>query len=213
MDDHLSLVFDQLIRKRRSIRRYRPESPPEALIEQMVQCACLSPSPSNTHPVRFVNIRSQSIQNEMRARIEAGKEHFLSAAAHQENWKQMRNLINTYFRYSVWMFTAPVIMAVGVTKESTGFSRRLFEAGLLDQYDFKDPDITTGLSLSAFILKGETLGLGTCILTAPLVFMHRVQGMPGVADLYIRCFVTVGFPDEIPAPVERKTPAEIYRAV
>jgi hypothetical protein len=35
-----------------------------------------------------------------------------------------------------------------------------------------DLDISIGLSLMAFVLKGESIGLGSCILTAPLVFIE-----------------------------------------
>ena len=33
-------------------------------------------------------------------------------------------------------------------------------------------DIAVGLALKGYLLKGEELGLGSCILTAPLIFIQ-----------------------------------------
>jgi hypothetical protein len=71
-----------------------------------------------------------------------------------------------------------------------------------------------GLALKGFILKGQELGLGTCILTAPLIFISnisKVEEILGLENTRIKCFVTVGFPDEVPPVIERKTVAEIYK--
>ncbi len=213
MNDQRSVFFDELIQNRRSIRKYKTDLPSKTIIEQVIQTACLAPSPSNTQPVRFVNIASQSIRDEMLLQMKEGRDRFLAAAEKCDNRKRLRNLINTYFRYSVWMFNAPVMLAAGVLKESSGFSKKLFETGLMESYDLKDPDITVGLSLSSVILKGESLGLGSCVLTAPLVFMQEKNVIPGVEDLSLRCFLIIGYPDEKPAPVERKTVRDIYSVV
>ncbi len=59
--------------------------------------------------------------------------------------------------------------------------------------------------MKGFILKGEELGLGACILTAPLVFMSEVEKILGAEDLDIRSLISVGFPDETPGPIKRKS--------
>ena len=191
MDDQQFEFFDELVQNRRSIRKYKSNVPPDTMIDQMIQAACLAPSPSNTQPVRFINIASQTIRDEMLLQMKEGRDRFLAVAEKCDSRKRLRNLINTYFRYSVWMFNSPVILAAGVLKESTGFSRKLYDAGLIQTHERKDQDITLGLSLSALILKCETLGLGSCVLTAPLVFMQEANVIPGVEDMNIRCFVTI----------------------
>ena len=55
--------------------------------------------------------------------------------------------------------------------------------------------------------------LGSCILTAPLVFMSDVEETIGTEDLNIRCLITVGFPDETPGSIRRKGVGEIYSEV
>lgn len=213
MDEDKGLSLDGLINRRRSIRRYKPAMPPEEWIRNMIHCALQAPSPSNTQPVRFVKIHSGKIRDRLRESMAAGRRHLLEALEKKGGRKKVKNLINTYYRFSEFMFRAPVFFAVGTIRSTTGFSQKLFEAGLLESYDTGGLDIALGLALKGFILKGEALGLGSCILTAPLVFMSEPDHMLGVNDLAVRCFITVGFPDETPPAVKRKSVSEIYMQV
>jgi nitroreductase len=62
-------------------------------------------------------------------------------------------------------------------------------------------------------LKGEELGLGSCILTAPLLFIQEPERILGLKGIEIKCFVTTGYPDEEPAYIKRKDITEIYRDI
>ena len=209
MDRDEIASLDALVTRRRSIRKYKPEIPPEEWIEMMIHCACQAPSPSNTQPVRFLKITSTRIKEDLHSSMVSGRLHFLKALEKSGGPKRLKNWINSYYRFSEFMFKAPSLFAAGTAKSTTGFSRKLFEAGLLERYDRKDLDITLGLALKGFILKGEALGLGSCILTAPLVFIYDVEKILGTEDVDIRCFITAGFPDEVPGPIERKSVEEV----
>jgi len=213
MDKKGLVSLDDLIDRRRSIRKYKSHKPPEEWIEMMIHCATRAPSPSNTQPVRFLKISSEKVKQELQENMISGCESFLRALEERGGPKRLKNWINSYYRFSEFMFRAPLLFAAGTVRSTTGFSRKLFEAGLLQKYDRKDLDVTLGLALKGFILKGEALGLGSCILTAPLVFITKVEEILGVEDLDIRCLITVGFPDEIPGAIERKSVKEIYREV
>lgn len=207
--------FDQLVEKRRSIRKYTPEIPAEELIFQMIACAGMAPSPSNIQPVRFIRIQSGNVKNLLQQRFTSGSEKLLERAKALKNGKRLRNLVSAYKRYSAFMFYAPVLFAVGVIKDGSGFSKKLLDAGLLKE-DFRretDLDISIGLALKGFILKGESIGLGSCILTAPLVFMDDMEAIIGLPDISVKCFVTTGYPDETPSYVEKKAVKEIYMEI
>jgi len=213
MDKDEITSLDELVTRRRSIRKYKSEMPSEEWIEMMIHCATQAPSPSNTQPVRFLKIRSKKIKEDLHDSMVSGRRHFLKSLEKSGGPKKLKNWINSYYRFSEFMFRAPLLFAAGTVKSTTGFSRTLFEAGLLERYDREDLDITLGLALKGFILKGEALGLGSCILTAPLVFISNLGKIIGTEDVDIRCFITVGFPDEVPGPIERKSVKEIYREV
>ncbi len=213
MADNTPSALDELIRKRRSIRKYKMELPLESDMERMLRAACYAPSPSNSQPVRFIEICSRPCKKQLEQEMGRKKEALLTAAEQCERPKRVKNIINTYYRYSEWMFSAPILLAAGVVKESSGFSGKLFEAGLLKAHESRDSEVSLGLALKGFILKAEDLGLGTCILTAPLVFAPDIAHILGVDDVEIRCLITVGYPDETPAPIVRKAVNEIYRKV
>jgi len=203
--------FDQLVRRRRSIRKYRPDMPPEAWIEEMIECAAMAPSPSNSQPVRFVRIVSAPIRSALQQAMAGGLQRLLTAWEERGLSKRLKTRIQVYGRFADFMFEAPALFAVGVAPHA-GFAGSLVEAGLIEKDDRSaaDMDISTGLSLKGFILKAQSLGLGTCILTAPLVFMPDAGKILGLEEIQLRCFVSAGFPGEIPPAVDRKKVSEIY---
>jgi nitroreductase len=207
--------FDQLIENRRSIRKYKPEIPLEEAIMKMIACAAMAPSPSNSQPVRFVRIQSKAIKVNLQKSLESGYQKFLGLLEGKKNIKPLRNRINVYKRFSDFIFSAPIIFAVGTIKDFSGFSKILNKAGILEE-DLRahtDLDISVGLALKGFILKGEAMGIGSCIVSAPLVFIENIESSLGLSDISVRCFVTVGYPDETPSHVEKKDSQEIYREI
>jgi nitroreductase len=209
------ISFDQLIAGRRSIRRYKTIIPSEDQVMQMIACAAMAPSPSNSRPVRFIRILSGTVNTALQESLEAGYHKILGSIEGEKNKKRLRNRIHVYKRYSDFIFTAPVLMAVGVVDDYSGFSKILNQAGILEK-DFRafiDLDISVGLALKGFILKAETLGIGTCIVSAPLVFIENIEAILGLTGISIRCLLTLGYPDEIPSHIERKNAKEIYQVI
>ncbi len=207
-----SRLLDSLLADRRSIRKYRETMPPEAHIEKMVESAAHAPSPSNSQPVRFVRIASAPARKKLFRAMEKGKETLLERLGDKKGVKRVKNAVNVYWRFSEFMFSAPLLFAVGTVTARNGFSKRLLDAGLLEEdlRSRRDNDITAGLALKGFLLKGEELGVGTCVLTAPLSFIDDINGVLGTNDLDINCLVTAGFPDEEPVSPGRKSVDRFY---
>lgn len=139
----------------------------------------------------------------------------LKMAELQEKPKKLRNVINYYWRHSIFMLDAPVLFAVGSISPDNSFSQRLKQADILAN-NFRENstvDITIGFCLAAFILKAQELGLGSCILTAPLLFIQNMDFLTKEKDLSIKCFVTAGFADENPEPLKKLSIEDIYDSV
>ncbi len=207
--------LEEIIRKRRSIRKYKDVLPPEECIEKILWCALWSPSPSNIQPVRYIRIESDNIRERLYQHMCDGKERLLKGWEVSGSSKRLRNWIDVYYtRYSQFMFDAPVIFAVGLVNPRDGFYMALKEAGIENSYDQSHAfHISLGLSLSHFILEAEELGLATCILTTPLIFLGDLNKVLGVKDIDIRCFVTLGFPAESPEAPKRLSVSDIYLKV
>jgi nitroreductase len=195
----------------------------------MVACAACAPSPSNAQPVRFFEIISAKKKEALFQAITKSREDLLrkiddgKLGGETGSPKKLKNLICAYYRFSVFMFDAPVLFAVGtvsdgqsdVQSDGRGFSKKLFDAGLISENvrGNTDLDISVGLSLHGFLLKAQERGLGTCILTSPLSFVPNAWEILGINDCRLVCFVTVGFPDETPSPIAKKPVSEIYREI
>jgi len=174
-----------------------------------------APSPTNSQPVRFIRILSPELKDCLHQAMRDGEERLLEAVKNASSSKRLRNWVNAYGRFSEFMFAAPVLFAVGTTVTFLNLAERLFRAGTMEQGHKKhrDIDIAVGLALKGYLLKGEELGLGSCILTAPLIFIQEPEGILGLKGMEIKCFVTTGYPDEEPAYIKRKDITEIYRTI
>ncbi len=204
------MLFDQIIETRRSIRKYKSLQPPWSLIEGMLKSAAAAPSPSNTQPVRYIHIKSEKIIERLKKEMADGREKLLQRLEHVGGSRKVKNRINAYYRFSEFMFSSPYLFAAGVENVES-LSDKLVEAGVISENRKKntDLDISTGLSLKAFILKGVESGVGTCILTAPLVYIDDADSIIN-KGVRINCFVTAGFSDEDPKIPVKKTISEIY---
>ena len=74
-------------------------------------------------------------------------------------------------------------------------------------------DLTVGLALKGLLLKAQALGVGSCILTAPLLFIGDVEKVLGVEQVVVKCFVTLGLADEAPEAPERQPLANVVEVV
>ena len=55
-NDRFRYDLKQLLRWRRDVRRFRTDAIPEALVEELLDLACLAPSVGNAQPWRFVSV-------------------------------------------------------------------------------------------------------------------------------------------------------------
>jgi nitroreductase len=206
---------EQLIFQRRSIRRYRRDAVPEAWIQAMLACAHQAPSPSNSQPGRFVRIQSPGCRSKLRQALDAGYRRLLADHQAAGAPARVRNWINAYYRYCAFMDSAPVLLAVGIDTAAKGFAWQLQQAGLMasDRLSESGMDITVGLALQGLLLKAQALGVGSCILTAPLIFIQDVEKLLGVEGLAVKCFVTLGLADEAPTASGRLPLQDVVRVV
>ena len=207
--------LDKLISGRRSIRKYKGEPPPEDWIEKMILAAMKAPSPSNSRPVRYVRLRSPESKTRLHEAMRSGRERLLRAIEETGSARRLKNLMNAYYRYSEFMFNAPVLFAVGTSLKVLSLAERLSRAGMIEPTHkrHRDIDIAVGLALKGYLLKGEEFGLGSCILTAPLIFIEKPEEILSLAKIEIKCFVTTGYPDETPSDFPKKDIAESYREI
>jgi len=206
--------LDQLVKQRRSIRKFQADPPPEEWINDLIACASQAPSPSNRQSVRFARIVSDKKKQLIRDNIRVSCDQLLMKINMLDLKKQLKNKVKAYFRFSDFMFDAPWLFAVGVEHTSQDdFNTSLINAGLTGNTQLNSDNISVGLAVQLFMLKATEMGLGTCILTAPLIFVPELKKMPALSYMNLKCFLAVGFPDESPDIPPRKPISEFYSEI
>jgi nitroreductase len=125
-------AFIDLVRKRRSIRSYRPDAVPREMIESCVEAARFAPSASNTHGWRFFVVEGEA------------KDRLV---------KEAMGGVVVPNRFASG---APVIVALAmkldVVTHRLGASIKRIDYHLVD----------AGIAGEHFVLRAAELGLGTC---------------------------------------------------
>ena len=124
--------FMNLVKKRRSIRRYKPDPVPQEMIESCMEAVRCAPSASNTQGWRFF-----IVEGELKERLVKGA---------------MGGVVVP----NKWALAAPVVVALAM-KRSVVTHR--IGARIKDiEYHLVD----AGIAGEHFILRATVLGLGTC---------------------------------------------------
>jgi nitroreductase len=199
-------TFLDLLRARRSIRRFKPEPVPRALLEHLVEAAEWAPSAGNRQDWFFSVVTSRARIREM---AEAVRSRWEAIAAAREGSGPAREMANYAIKYSDFA-DAPALIGVAC-RAVAEFHRNLLGA---------DAEAITGSPFSAaaaaqnLMLAAHALGLGTCCMTAPLGAREELTKLFEIPRRHaLVCLITVGFP-EGPAPVPARRPVpEIARFI
>jgi nitroreductase len=202
--EEMSLLFDDVLRQRRSVRAFKPDPVPLTLVRELLDCARRSPSGTNIQPWKV-----HVVAGEVRRRLEA------EVLAHRET-----NPPDTTAEFPRARRTEPYVTRartlgkamyslIGVPRGDQaanwaqwGRNYKFFDApvGLiftidkaLDCMSFLD----TGMFIQSFLLAAKARGLDTCPQGAwnnYWTITRRVLNVP--EDQWIVCGVSLGWADE-----------------
>ena len=83
-------AFEHVIRNRRSVRRFRPDPIPDAVIERVLQAALWAPSPHGTQPWRFAVLTKEPTKERLADAMAASWRHNLEMDGQPEDVIQGR---------------------------------------------------------------------------------------------------------------------------
>lgn len=206
------MLLDEVLQSRRSVRAFRPDPVPKALVEEILQLASLAPSGTNVQPWKV-----HVVAGAVRARLEA------EVLAHRETdppdtaAEFPRNNSKRKEPYTTRMRTLGKAMygLIGIPKgdQAAGWAQwgrnyQFFDApvGLIFTID-KDLDcmsfIDIGIFLQTLMLAAKARGLDTCAQGAWTNYWSVTRRVLEVPDEdYIVCGVSLGYADES-APVNQ----------
>lgn len=170
------MTLDEIIKSRRSIRKYQDKTVPRELIEQCLEAARLAPSACNSQPCRFVILDDKETKNSFCENVFSGL------------YANCKNL----------GMNAPVLIAV-CTKAGGNITTRLGQVISGTKFYLID----TGIAVEHLVLKAQDLGLGTCwIGWFNTKKAKKFLRLP--IDVKCEILIALGYPDEGPSPRPRK---------
>jgi len=197
--------FLELVKNRRSIRRFKPDPIPDGAIDKIIEAARYAPSGANTQPWEFLVIKNQELKdgilqiiNEMRNRGAPDQRPQQNAAENRPSHS------------SSDAGRAPVfIMLLGDERARIGLP------GKAGQDDRKWQSVLTSSLASAFVymhLAATSLGLASQWQSGverpdARQKLGKLLGLPD--ELHIYDMMVVGYPDAPPAPKELRKQSEM----
>jgi nitroreductase len=175
------------IKKRRSIRRFKPDPVEDEKIEKVLEAARQAPSWGNSQCWRFIVVRDVDIRNRL---ADTG----FGVGGPMPN------------RATEAMRVAPVTLVACAELGRAGYSYREPREPVTDKGDWFMFD--TALAMQNMVLAATALGLGTVYIGAfDSVAAEKILGVP--QGYKVVSMTPLGYPDEDRQPRPRKELAEI----
>lgn len=187
----------EVIRKRRSIRKFKPDPVPDKHIREILEAARLAPSGTNLQPWRFVVVKSAEKRRELAeyalkfvttAPVVVACCIDLNAYKHQP--QRIKELVEA------GAFVGTELANMG--KDDYMKRRQAMDENALRAYT----SLNAAIAIEHLILRATDLGLGTC-----WTMMFKQSGVKEVLrlgkDIQVVALIPVGYADQDPAPRPR----------
>jgi nitroreductase len=185
--------LENLIRSRRSIRKYKKDPVPEGLIKKILEMGTWAPSGKNLQNWRFFILTGTK------------REEYLKYS--QKSWSSIKDYLQQKLKPSLYEFTERFFYTLG-------------EAPVVILcYSKNDPNenhlTSVGsvyMAVQNILLTAQAYGLGTCPMGAPLEIKSEVDDFLGkekVGDLELLCGIALGWPDHQPPAAPRQMDSRV----
>ena len=195
--------FRVLLESRRSVRRFagRPVNRQDLL--RVLDAARWAPSNHNRQPWRFVVIEDRDKIAQLAQQIEAELKEKLKllpavASGHLDEFAQ----------HATFFSNAPILI-FALHKLPVSFASVLLKNAAHPELVSGEP-LSTAMAVQNLLLAAHSIGLGTCVLTAPLIAQDTIRcELNPPAGYAVTCLIALGYADENPLPPRRKTIQQI----
>ena len=192
----------ELMRSRRSIRTYASTPITRDMLEQVIEAARWAPSNHNRQGWKFLVFENQ---DEIKHLAQQTR-HVISRVLDQGN-RALTRQADSILHHCGAFDQAPVVILV-MHKQPPAVAK-----GLLNRATGEHACgeiISAAMASQNLLLAAHALGLGACIMTAPLLagdVWNTLNDLP--AGHEPTCLITLGYPAETPEAPRRKKPEHI----
>ena len=204
--------FIEVVKGRRSIRRFLPDPVPEEDIKEIIRIGTLAPSAGNKQDWRILAVVNQELKNRMKDEVQK-KLYSIAEHAGEKNPESYSN------RHSSILFADAPVALVVLTRPYRGKMDELMGVcGYVEaeiDYLRMRPDIQTiGGFVQTILLAAYSLGYGSCWMVAPNTARHELEKLLKVEQPWsIAAIVAVGRPVKEPASKEVKPLSEVLEII
>ncbi len=196
----------RIIHQRRSIRQFTKRMISEEEERALIQAAMAAPSATNSRPLRIISVQSHGAREDLKTLLEQGKEAISALLAPKKDRKALQRQ-RILWHFTLPMLEAPLLWAVyGEAKTTEPMDPQIEEITQMESRQQYNIMLSLGASLQNASLKAVEMGLGSCIYTAPIRFLHAAK-----AEKIPVAFMAFGEPDHIPSPPAQNTIESIYQ--
>ncbi len=187
------MEFDEVLRMRRSIRKYKPVSVPEKYLLQLIDAARLAPSALNLQPWRYVIIKESSVIKKIAKcspnSFIADSPALIICCLDPKAFDSMLDVLKK-------------AMGSGEASLSSGYESIVERNRGDEAYINTLLHLNAGISFEHILLKAADLGLGACWIG--MFDADSIKKLVGIDDRYIiPALISVGYPDQQPTAKPR----------
>jgi nitroreductase len=172
----MSEAYDNLLKlcgARHSCRSFAQKPVPREDVERVVKAASTAPFASGSKSWEIVVVDSPAVIKEMAAAVRRRSEE-LAARMGEED----KNVFLTYSRFFTAFETAPVVL-VPAFKDRRGIALMLPGEGL-EAFERENSVKSISCACMLALLAAESLGLGACYMTGPLLAAGELAKLAGL---------------------------------
>lgn len=187
----------EFVMSRRSIRKYTNEKISHMQIERMIEAACWAPSSHNHQGWKFIVFEDH---NQIQELAEETRQFVKKALANTN--RLMASQADELIHYSGAFDQGPVVVLV-MHKKSPAMGKSMLSTATSELVSGEA--ISAAMACQNLVLAANAMGLGTCVMTAPLLagtVWNSLEDLP--LGYEPTCLITVGYPSEVPSAPKRK---------
>lgn len=219
----------ELMRTRRSVRRFLADAVTREQMEKLAEAAVLAPSAGNRQAFRLVFVTALEMRTKLaeavrrevdRLREIAGKEFGSAAETYLQNFTHFAEaplVIAAIHRKGEGLLGALQARAQSSAARQAGeqvvVPNRSADANAAARGD-SDALASVSAAIMNLLLCAHALGLGACWMTGPLVAASELESILEVpAGWKLSALIPVGVPAHAPVPPKRRPTAQLVRFV
>ena len=186
------LTLSEAINQRRSVRKFKPNTVPDEIIDQMLEAARLAPSATNRQPWRFQVIRDPALKQKLCDEAVMGSPHVLEAPVVIVCGSELLTFVKGHKK------APPGSEYFGADSEEWEELKKFLP----------DAHQNTFIAVEHMALMAAALGVGTCwVQSIRYGQVGRTLGWP--RNIAACVLLAVGYPDDEAPPRTRNSIEEI----